>query len=151
MKIVNRRYNREYELIESYEAGIMLTGAEVKAVRNNNLQLEDSFVRLMEGGLYLINAEIPIYKYARPAGYDSRHMRKLLLHKKEILKLQTKLAGSSRLTIAPVSCYNKGNLIKLQIALSKGRREPEKKKYDKARDVARQQKREAKEYMKVDR
>lgn len=149
MRVLNRRYRREYEEIESYEAGIVLSGAEVKSVRAGHIHLEDSFVRLLQGGMYLVNAEIPIYKYARPAGYESRHSRKLLLHKKEILKLKTKLAGSSRLTVVPVACYNKGSLIKLQIALSKGRREEEKKKLDRSRDIELQQKREAKEYMKT--
>ena len=151
MRIINRRFSREYEEVERFEAGIVLTGAEVKSIRQGNIHLEEAFVRLMQDGMYLVNADIPVYKYARPLGYDPRHMRKLLLHKKEILRLKTKLAGSARLTIAPIACYNKGNLIKLQIALSKGRREVEKKKLDKSRDVALAQKREAKEYMKVDR
>jgi len=151
VKIVNRRFSREYEEIERFEAGIVLTGAEVKSIRNGNFHLEEAFVRIMSDGLYLVNADISIYKYSKPATYDSRHMRKLLVHKKEILRLATKLSSSSRLTIAPVACYNKGNLIKLQIALCKGRREVEKKKLDKARDIKLDQKREAKEYMKIDR
>lgn len=149
MKIVNRKFHREYTEIEKYEAGIMLTGAEVKSVRAGSIRLEDSFVRILGSGAYLINADIPIYQFARPQGYDSRRSRKLLLHKKELLRLKVKIAASTGLTVAPVSCYNKGALIKLEIALVKGRREVEKKRLVKNRDIKRDQEREAKEYMKV--
>ena len=149
MKIVNRKFHREYTEIEKYEAGIMLTGAEVKSVRAGNIRLEDSFVRILGSEAYLINADIPIYRFARPQGYDSRRSRKLLLHKKELLRLKVKMAASTGLTVAPVSCYNKGALIKLEIALVKGRREVEKKRLVKNRDIKRDQEREAKEYMKV--
>lgn len=149
MKIVNRKFHREYTEIEKYEAGIMLTGAEVKSVRAGSIRLEDSFVRILGSGAYLINADIPIYQFARPQSYDSRRSRKLLLHKKELLRLKVKMAASTGLTVAPVSCYNKGALIKLEIALVKGRREVEKKRLVKNRDIKRDQEREAKEYMKI--
>lgn len=149
MKVVNRRFHREYQLLESFEAGIVLTGAEAKTVHDGNIRLDEAFVRIMDGEAYLINAEIPIYKYARPQGYDPRRSRKLLLHRREILKLQVKLAGGGNLTLAPVSCYNKGRRIKLEIALARGRREREKTKLVKQRDIARDQAREAKEYTKM--
>jgi SsrA-binding protein len=98
---------------------------------------------------YLINAEIPIYKFARTnETYDSKRSRKLLLHKKELLKIKIKMA-SSGLTLAPVSCYNKGPLIKLEIALVKGRKDIEKRKLEKKRDIKIQEEREAKEYVKI--
>jgi SsrA-binding protein len=149
MKIVNRKFHREYEEIEKFEAGISLTGAEVKTVRAGNLRLEDAFVRIIGSEAYLINADIPVYPFARPQGYDSRRSRKLLLHKRELLRLKVKMAAGNRLTLAPVSCYNKGFIFKIEIALAKGRREVEKKKLEKQKDVERQQQREAKEYMKV--
>lgn len=148
MKIFNKNYNREYQEIERYEAGISLTGAEVKSMRAGHVRLEDSFVKLVGNEVHLINANVPIYSFARPQGYDSRRTRRLLLHKKEIIRLKTKLLGSSKLTIVPVSCYNKGNLIKLEIALARGRREIEKKKLEKKRDIVIQEKREMKEYIK---
>lgn len=148
MKIDNRQFHRDYQELEKFEAGIALTGAEVKSMRNGSLKLEDSFVKLIDGQAFLINADIPIYQFSRPQGYDSRRTRKLLLHKKELLRLKSKLQSAGNLTIAPVSCYNKGRLIKLEIALAKGRRDIEKKKLVKARDVALEEKRTAREFMK---
>src|SRR3989338_5243555 len=148
MKIVNRKYRRDFQEVEKYEVGITLTGAEVKSVRAGRIKLEDSFVKILGSEVYLVNALIQIYEYARPQGYDARRTRKLLLHKREIIRLKTKLAGARGLTIVPVSCYNKDSLIKLEIALAKGRRGLEKKKLEKKRDIALDEEREAKEYLK---
>ena len=101
----------------------------------------------MDKGVFLINAQIPIYEYAKIEGYDPKRSRKLLLHKKELLRLRTKIA-SGGLTLAPKSCYNKGPLIKLEIALVKGRKDIEKRKLEKNRDIKRNEKREVKDYMK---
>lgn len=149
MKIFNRKFRREYQELERYEAGIVLSGAEVKSVRAGRLKLEDSFVRILGSEAYLINAEIPVYEYARPQGYDLKRTRKLLLHKKEIIRLKTKISSHSGLTVAPISCYNKDSLIKLQIALAKARKELGKKKLEKDRAIRRQEEREAKEYLKT--
>ena len=149
MKIINRKFNREYREIETYEVGIVLTGPEVKSIRAGRFKLDDAFVRIMEDGdAYLINAEIPIYEFARNQNYDPKRTRKLLLHKKELIRLRTKMT-SAGLTLAPKSCYNKGPLIKLEIALVKGRKEIEKRKLEKARDIKRQEKKKAKEYPKI--
>lgn len=148
MKIINRKFNRDYKEIESIEAGIVLTGAEVKSIRLGRIKLDNSFVRIMkDGSAYLINAEIPIYEFSRSQNYDPKRTRKLLLHKKELIRLKTKM-HSNGLTLAPKSCYNKRSLIKLEIALVKGRKDIEKRKLEKQRDIKRQEKREAKEYMK---
>lgn len=127
----------------------MLTGAEVKSVRAGRIRLEESFVKIIGSEAYLMNAHISIYQYARPQGYDPKRTRKLLLHKKEIIRLKTKISSHSRLTVVPISCYNKSGLIKLEIALAKGRKGLEKKKFEKRRDIEREQKREAKEYLKT--
>lgn len=148
MKVFNRSFNREYQEIEKFEAGIVLTGAEVKSVKAGSMHLEGSFVKFIGDEPYLINADIPIYHHSPPQGYDARRSRKLLLHKKEILRLQVKLAGSGNLTVAPLACYTKGSLVKLEIALARGRKDIEKRKLEKKRDVALAEKREAKEYMK---
>jgi len=148
MKIINRKFNREYQMIESLETGISLIGAEVKSIKQGHMNLNDAFVKIMGSEAYLVNADIPVYQYARPQGYDSRRSRKLLLHKKELLRFKTKIQSGERLTLAPVNCYNKAGLIKLEIALVKGRRQIEKKKLDKERDIRRAQEREMKEYVK---
>jgi SsrA-binding protein len=125
MKVVNRRVRYDYRLLEKFEAGIVLTGAEVKSVKAGKLSLAESFVKIIEGEAWLMNAYINPYPYADNRDYDPKRNRKLLLHKNELLKLsqQTK---EKNLTIVPVSCYTKGRQIKLEIALAKG-----KKKYDK--------------------
>lgn len=146
MKIVNRKFNREYEAFERYEAGVVLTGAEVKSIRGGAMRLDDAFVRIIQGQPVLINAEIYPYKYADNKDYEAKRSRKLLLSKKEITRILTKIRGSGRLTLAPVSCYNKGSLIKLEIALVKGRRDQEKRKHDKKKKLERQAQRELKEY-----
>ena len=148
MRVYNRKFRRDYQEIEKYEVGIALSGAEVKSVRAGRVRLEDSFVKVLGSEVYLVNAEISVYDYARPQGYDSRRRRKLLLHKVEIIRLKTKMAGPGGLTIVPGSCYNKDSLIKLEIALAKGRKSLEKRKLEKKRDIERDQKREAKEYLK---
>jgi SsrA-binding protein len=148
MKIINRKFNRDYQEIERFEAGISLTGAEVKSIRSGRMKLEDSFVRIIGSEVYLVNAEIPIYEYARPQGYDLRRSRKLLLHRKEILRLKGKISSHSGLTLAPISCYNKHGLVKLEIALAKGRKSVDKKNLEKRREIERREEREAKEYLK---
>jgi len=148
MKINNRQFKRNYQEIERYEVGVSLTGAEVKSVKAGRIRLDDAFVKIMASGAYLINAEIPIYQYAAPSGYDPRRSRQLLLHKSELIRLKTKLKSARGLTIIPVSCYNKGALIKLEIALAKGRKEIEKKKLAKEKEIKREKEKEMKEYLK---
>lgn len=149
MKIINKYINREYAIIETYEAGIVLIGVEVKSVRKGNMQLKNSYIKLMHDGAVLLNAEIPVYHYTRQDTYDSRRTRKLLLHKAELIRLKTKLAQKpAQLTIVPIACYTTDNLIKLEIGLAKGRKTWERRKVEKDRDVKRQTKKEIKEYIK---
>lgn len=148
MKIINRKFHRNYQELERFEAGIVLTGSEVKSIRAGRLQLEDAFVKIIGKEAYLVNATIGLYEYAKNEEYDPKRTRKLLLSKKELLRLQTKLSASKGLTIGPISCYNKGSLFKLEIALAKGRKDLEKRKLEKARDIKLREKQEAKEYTK---
>lgn len=149
MKIFNRKFHREYQEIEKLEVGIALTGAEVKSVRDGRIKLDDAYVKILSSEAYLINAQISVYQYATPQGHDEKRTRKLLLHKKEILRLKTKMQSAAGLTVAPVSCYNKHGLIKLEIALVKPRKEIGKKKYEKQKKIQRSQEKEAKEYLKT--
>ncbi|MFA5135939.1 MAG: SsrA-binding protein SmpB [Patescibacteria group bacterium] len=148
MKIINRKFHRDYEEIETYEAGLVLTGSEVKSIRGGHMQLDSAFVRMMGDEVYLINANIPAYRFADDTDYEPKRTRKLLLHRKEILRLQVKLSQGGRLTLAPLSCYNKGRRIKLKIALARPRKDIEKRKLEKMRDVKRGEEREMKEYLK---
>jgi len=137
MRIVNRRARYDYNLIEKFEAGIALTGAEVKSVKAGHIRLEEAFVRIANGEAWLMNAHIHPYQFADNRDYDPRRTRKLLLHKNELLKLaqQTLKKG---LTIVPVSCYTKGGKIKLGIALAKGKKKYEKREAKKRKDLKRE-------------
>ncbi len=148
MKIFNRKYNREYTKIEEFEAGIILSGAEVKSIKTGNLKIDDAYVKIFNGVPYLINADISLYKFAQPnASYDSKRRRQLLLRKKELIKIITR-SKSQGLTLIPIVCYTKHNLIKLLIALSKGKKDWEKRRGEKAKKIALRAKIEAKEYLK---
>ena len=147
MKVFNRRFSRDYQEMERLEAGISLTGAEVKSAGSGRIKLEDAYVKFLGSEAYLVNAQIPIYRFARPAGYDDRRTRKLLLHRQEIIWLKTKVQSAAGLTVVPISCYNKHGLLKLEIALAKSRKARGKKKLEKKRDIQRQQEREMKEYL----
>ena len=147
MKVINRKLSREYEILETIEAGIVLTGPETKSVFLKQINLDAAYVKLMSGQAYLINADIQKYRFALQEEYDPKRSRKLLLHKKELLKLQVKTA-SKGYTIVPVSCYSQGPYLKLEIALVRGRRDLERKKIQIKQDVIRNEKRDMKEFLK---
>ncbi len=137
MKIANKRAFHDYNILETYEAGISLTGAEVKSVKGSRMSLDGAFVKIIGSETYLVNAQIFLYPYARPEGYDDKRSRKLLLHKKEIINLKTKLV-SANLTLIPLECYNTHGFVKLKIGLAKGKREFEKREKIKRRDIDRE-------------
>lgn len=145
MKIINRKFNQRYEVIDTYLAGISLSGPEVKSVRLANIKLEDAYVKIIDGIPFLINAEIAPYRFSNEK-QDVRRTRKLLLKKKEILKIETKLRAGGNLTIIPLACYNKKKYIKLEIALARGKKIWQVKKVQKERDEQRRVKKEMKEY-----
>lgn len=138
MKITNKRAYYDFELLDRIQAGIKLLGAEVKAVREGHADLTGSHVRIVGNEAYLVNAKVFPYKYARPEEYDEKRTRKLLLHRKEILAVKSKTDGAN-LTIVPISLYTTGNLIKLEIALAKGKKEYDKRRTIKKRDLDREQ------------
>lgn len=126
MKIINRKATFDYDIIARFEAGIALEGAEVKSLREGHGKLDGSFVKLIGSQAYLVNAQIPHYVYARPEKYDPTRTRKLLLHKKELISIQSKLQ-SANLTLIPLSWYTKGSLVKLEVGLARGKKQYEKR------------------------
>jgi SsrA-binding protein len=134
----NRKARFNYEFLEKYETGIELLGTEVKSVRGGQMSLEGAFVIVRGGEAFLINANIPPYQVKNaPKDYDPLRNRKLLLTKKEI----NELAGSEKnksLTIVPISVYNKGRKIKVEIALVKGKKKFDKRETLKKRDTDRE-------------
>lgn len=143
MKIVNKKARYDYFIEDKFEAGIVLYGHEVKAIKAGQVDLFGSHVRIVGAEAYLIGARIYTYKYARPDGYDEKRTRKLLLHKKQIISLKTKLE-SSNLTLIPLSLYTRDNLVKLEVGLGKGKKKYQKKEEIKRRDIQKDIEREIK-------
>lgn len=140
----NRRALRNYEILDEYEAGLELRGHEVKAIRNGLMKLEGSYVTVSGGEARLINAHIGRYQKAGDLkDYDPERTRRLLLHKKEIAKLASKLEQKG-LTLVPISVYTKGSKIKLKLGLARGRKEYEKKEKKKQKDIDMDMKRDLK-------
>ena len=137
MKLINRRAKFDYTILESFEAGISLKGEEVKALNLKRGNLASSFVKIKDGEAWLLGANIPQPSQSGSPNYDSTRPRKLLLHKKEIISLETK-SKQQKLTLIPLSLYNKGPLIKAQIAFAKGKRQYEKREYLKRKDIERE-------------
>ena len=140
MKIFNRKARYKYQILEKIEAGIVLTGAEIKSIRAGRVDLSQSFARIKEGEVFLVNAHI--YPWMGSQKFtDSRRERKLLLHRKQILNWQGKIAGG-KMTLVPLSIYIKGNLAKVLLALAKSKAKFDKratlKKRTIERDIARE-------------
>ena len=137
----NRKAHFEYEIIDTFEAGISLTGGEVKSVRNGGAKLAGSFVVVKPSGAVLLNAHIARYKNAsQNILHTADRTRDLLLAKREIHNLREKLQTKG-LTIVPLSLYPKGRLIKLKIALVKGKKQYDKRATLRKRDTDREIKR----------
>lgn len=128
----NKKAYHDYELLEEFEAGIALLGPEVKSVRRGRVQLKGSYVAVLTDGPYVMGLHISPYQYADTAT-DPTRKRKLLLHAKEIDKLQ-KAESTSGLTIIPLALYSKGGLVKMSLAIARG-----KKLYDKREQAKRKQ------------
>ncbi len=125
----------DYHIIERFEAGIVLSGAEVKAVRAGTITMKGSFAHLRNGELFLDNMHISPYQPAGPAlDYDPRRTRKLLLKKGELRRLIGKL-NEKGLTVVPLGVYTKATRIKVEIGLARGKRQYEKREIIKKRDI----------------
>ena len=146
MKISNKKASFNYQIIESFEAGIILTGAEVKSIKDNRANLTDSFVKIINGELYLVNADIPRYKYDGRQNYDSRRSRKLLVKKSELVQIQSKMK-SKNLVLIPLSMYETRGIIKVEVGLGRGRKKHEKKNREKEKDLNRELLYESREYV----
>ncbi len=134
----NKKARFDYDILETLEAGIVLSGPEVKSVRGNHISLTGSYVSLHNQELYLLNVHIAPYPFAgRQEGYDPTKSRKLLLKSSEIAYLGGKLAEKG-LTIVPLSVYTKGRHIKVEIGLARGKKHYDKRESIKKREVNRE-------------
>jgi SsrA-binding protein len=141
--LVNKKASFEYEILEKFQAGVVLSGAEVKSVRHKSGSLSGSFVKILGDEAFLLNAQISPYKYADNREYDPKRTRKLLLKKKEIYQLLESSAQKGR-TLVPLSFEAVGRTIKLNFGIGRGKKVFEKRAQIKERDIARDMARELK-------
>ena len=134
--VVNRKARHEYDILDKFEAGISLLGSEVKSLRNGRANLQEGHVRIGPDGAWLHGCHISQYAQASHNNHDPTRQRRLLLHRSEITKLRrgTRERG---MTIVPLRIYLKGSLVKIEIALAKGRKLHDKRQAMKARDAKR--------------
>ena len=142
MKIVNR-YAKTYKPIEKLEAGIVLLGSEVKALRAKHADITGAYVRISGSEAYLVNGKIFPYEFSRLEGYQEDRTRKLLLHKGEIIALKSKL-DQGKFTIVPLSLYLKNGNFKLELALVESKNKREKGRDRRQETIEREQERELK-------
>ncbi len=141
----NDNVRHDYELLETMEAGLVLSGQEVKSAKTGHMKLKGAHVAFSRGEAMLLGARIARYPKAGPLpGYDPERSRKLLLHKKELNRLRGKREEEG-LTIVPIRAYMKGGRIKIEIAVARGKKHYEKREAIKKRDLDR----EARSRMKI--
>lgn len=133
MRIVNKKALHNYHILERVEAGVVLSGSEVKSIRAGRVDLGEAYVRILNGEAYLVNANIPRYQQTSQKDYDAQGSRKLLLHKSQIDSLMGKTTGQG-VTMVPVSIYEKNNRFKVEVGLAKSKKEFDKRNIIKERD-----------------
>jgi len=139
----NRKARHEYQIIDSYEAGIVLLGTEVKSIRDGKVNLSDSYARFRKGELWLIGLHISPYTQSAIENHDPLRSRKLLLNSRELRKLFRQVEEKG-VTLIPLKVYFKGHLIKIELGLGRGKRKYDKRaaiaEKDQKRDLERQRK-----------
>lgn len=133
----NRSVRHEYHIIETFEAGLVLTGSEVKSIRDKNVQLKDSYISFKDHEAYLQNAHISEYKSGSYNNHHPERLRKILLHKNELDRIYGSLREKG-LTCVPTKIYFKNGRVKLEIALVKGKKLHDKRETIKKRDIDKQ-------------
>ena len=136
MEILNRQAKFNYFIEEVYEAGIVLSGTEIKSIKEGKVNIKDSYAIIKNNEIYLLNTHISHYDKGNIFNKDEDRTRKLLLHKKEILKLQNKV-NLEGYTLIPLRIYLKNNRAKVEIGVCKGKKNFDKKETIKERDILR--------------
>ena len=134
---VNKRARFDYHIIETFEAGMVLTGAEIKSIRAGGISIAESYVSPARGEVYLLGANITPYSHSGATEYDPIRKRKLLLHGHEIAKLQTRVEEKGY-TVVPLRVYLKNGRAKIEIALAKGKDAPDKRQSIKEKEGKRE-------------
>lgn len=135
MRIVNKKALHNYHILESFEAGVVLTGSEVKSIRAGRLELGEAYVKILQDEAFLVNAHLPKYQ-SDEKEYDPIRSRKLLLHREQINSLIGKLSKGG-ITLIPVSIYEKNNRFKVEVGLAKSKKEFDKRKSIREKDQIR--------------
>lgn len=130
----NRKARFDYEILETYEAGLVLTGSEVKSIRNKQIQLKDSYISFIGNEAFLQNAHISEYKASSYNNHAPERLRKLLLHRRELNKIYGALREKG-LSCVPLKIYFKNGKIKIEIALAKGKKLHDKRASIKQKDI----------------
>ena len=133
----NRKVRAKYEILEKFEAGIVLTGAEIKSIRAGGISLNESYVRPESDAVYLLGAHIKPYSFSANTEYNPIRPRKLLLNKVEVDKLRGRVEQRG-LTVVPLKCYLKRGFAKLEIALARGKDAPDRRDDIKRREADRE-------------
>jgi SsrA-binding protein len=133
----NRKASHDYHFIETFEAGIVLLGTEVKAIREGRVNLRDSFARVEDGEVFLYNVNISPYSHRGYADHEPLRRRKLLLHRDEIRKLIGRTVERG-MTLVPVRLYYKNGRVKVALSLAKGKKEYDKRETIKRREADRE-------------
>lgn len=144
IEILNRQAKFNYEILETYEAGIVLTGTEIKSLKNGNANIKDSYANIKNGEIFLLNMHISHYEEGNIFNHEETRTRKLLLHKKEILKLKNKV-DLNGYTIIPLKIYFVKRKAKILLGLAKGKKNYDKREDIKKRDIEREIKKDFKE------
>lgn len=137
MEILNRKARYDYHIEDEYEAGIALTGTEIKSIRNGKMNIKDSYAIIKNEEIYLLNAHIASYEKGNIFNHDETRTRKLLMHKKEIKKLNNKLTLDGY-TLIPLKVYFVRGKAKILLGLAKGKKNYDKREDIKKRDILRE-------------
>ena len=137
MEILNRKARYDYHIEDEYEAGIALTGTEIKSIRNGKMNIKDSYAIIKKEEIYLLNAHIASYEKGNIFNHDEARTRKLLMHKKEIKKLNNKLILEGY-TLIPLKVYFVRGRAKILLGLAKGKKNYDKREDIKKRDIMRE-------------
>jgi SsrA-binding protein len=143
--VSNRKAHHNYEILETLESGIVLLGTEIKSLRTHGGNLQDSYVVFHRGEAYLKNSSIAPYKFGNIYNHEERRERKLLLHKRELLRLKS-VIDEKGLTIIPLGMYLKHGLVKVRLGVAKGKKAYDKRASIKARDDKRDMDRSMKDH-----
>lgn len=145
MEIVNRKAKHDYYIDSTIEAGIVLKGTEVKSIRNGSANLKDSYAIIRNGEVFLLNMHVSHYKEGNIFNHEETRTRKLLLHKKEIYKLNDKVRLEG-FTLVPLKLYFKENYAKVLLGVAKGKKDYDKRETIKKRDTEREIRKAMKQY-----